>query len=278
MTASLRCCLSAVMRHGRYVGWSSVGVLWLAGCTATTQPATVATLAPPTASEAAAVRLAETRLQLAGLYYQDGQHQVALSEVARALQANPRYLDAYNLQGWVHLALKDFAQADASFAKARALQPDDPNTQYNQAWSWCQQRQFAKASAGFDAVLHSARPADEVRPRALLAKGVCLRDAGDKAASAEALMQAFEADPGNPVAALHYAQSLYEQGQSERARFYIRRLNNSEHASAASLWLGVKVERVLGDTVAMRQLSDQLNRRFPDSRETHRLERGAFDE
>lgn len=278
MPASFRCCLSAVMRHGRYVSWSSVGALWLAGCATTTEPAPGAVVTAPSTTEAAAVRLAETRLQLAGLYYQDGQHQVALEEVGRALQANPRYVDAYNLQGWVYLGLKDFAQADASFAKAHALRPNDPHTQYNQAWSWCQQRQFVRASTAFDAVLGSPAQVDDVRPRAWLAKGVCLRDAGDQAGAAQAFMQAFEADPSNPVAALHYAQSLYEQGQSERARFYIRRLNNSEHASAASLWLGVKVERVLGDAVAMRQLSDQLNRRFPDTREAHRLERGAFDE
>ena len=63
-----------------------------------------------------------------------------------------------------------------------------------------------------------------------------------------------------------------------RAQFYIRRINNSELANAETLWLGVKVERALGETVAMRQLSEQLRKRFPQAKETAALDRGAFDE
>jgi len=63
-----------------------------------------------------------------------------------------------------------------------------------------------------------------------------------------------------------------------RAQFYIRRLNNSDFSNAETLWLGIKVERGLGDTVAMRQLGDQLRRRFPEARETGAYQRGAFNE
>jgi type IV pilus assembly protein PilF len=34
----------------------------------------------------------------------------------------------------------------------------------------------------------------------------------------------------------------------------------------------------LGDSVAMKQLADQLRKRFPDSRELGAYERGAFNE
>ncbi len=64
----------------------------------------------------------------------------------------------------------------------------------------------------------------------------------------------------------------------ERARFYVRRLNNSELANAESLWLGIKVERRLHDDLAMRQLAEQLTKRFGHSREAAAYERGAFDE
>jgi type IV pilus assembly protein PilF len=55
-------------------------------------------------------------------------------------------------------------------------------------------------------------------------------------------------------------------------------LNNSELANAESLWLGIKIEKASNDSVAMRQLADQLRRRFPDSREFAAFQRGAFDE
>jgi type IV pilus assembly protein PilF len=49
-------------------------------------------------------------------------------------------------------------------------------------------------------------------------------------------------------------------------------------ANAESLWLGIKIERGLGDAVAVRQLTEQLRKRFPDSRELSALERGAFND
>ena len=71
---------------------------------------------------------------------------------------------------------------------------------------------------------------------------------------------------------------LLRRGELERARFYVRRLNNSELANAESLWLGMQVEQRLGNAEAVRQLGEQLRRRFPDSRERQAYERGSFYE
>ena len=92
----------------------------------------------------------------------------------------------------------------------------------------------------------------------------------------------FVNTPRKTVTARNVAQRTYldllRRNELTRAQFYIRRLNNSELANAESLWLGIKVERALGDSVAMRQLAGQLRKRFPDSRELGAYERGAFNE
>ena len=85
-------------------------------------------------------------------------------------------------------------------------------------------------------------------------------------------------DGAQQITGFSLAQLLYQRGDYTRAQFYIRRLNNSELANAETLGLGVKVERALGETVAMRQLSEQLRKRFPQAKETAALDRGAFDE
>jgi type IV pilus assembly protein PilF len=74
------------------------------------------------------------------------------------------------------------------------------------------------------------------------------------------------------------AQLLYSRGDYQRARSYIRTLNNSELANAESLWLGIKVEHRLNDTAALGQLGEQLRKRFPESRQRLALDRKAFDE
>lgn len=227
---------------------------------------------------AEALRLAQTRVQLGTMYFHDGRFDVALGEVAQALHVHPRYADAYNLQGWIYLGLRDFAQADASFAQAMTLQPGDPDTLYNQGWSLCQQKRFDEAIPLFDAAVATPRYAEESKSRALMAKGACQRDAGHLDAAVQTLARAYEINPGNPAIAYNYASALYAQADYVRARFYLRRLNSSALANAASLWLGIRTERKLGDFAAMRQWAEQLKKRFPHAQESLKYEQGAFDE
>ena len=78
--------------------------------------------------------------------------------------------------------------------------------------------------------------------------------------------------------AFNIAQLQYDRGAYDKAQFYIRRLNHTELANAESLWLGAKIERAMKDEVSMKQLGDQLRRRFPDSREYRSYQQGAFNE
>jgi len=91
-------------------------------------------------------------------------------------------------------------------------------------------------------------------------------------------MRSFELDANNPAAAYNLALLMFQRGEAVRAQFYARRLNNGERASPETLWLGIKIERRLGNRDAMAQLGSQLSKRFPQSRETLAFERGAFDE
>jgi len=92
------------------------------------------------------------------------------------------------------------------------------------------------------------------------------------------LAKAYELDAGNPIIGYNLANLLFARGDMSRAQFYIRRLNNTDMANAETLWLGIKVERKLGDRLAMAQLTEQLKKRYPKSREMASLEKGSFDE
>ena len=111
-----------------------------------------------------------------------------------------------------------------------------------------------------------------------MTKGICQIRAGQRTDAEFSLTKAFELDAGNPVTGYNLAMLLYQRGDNARAQFYIRRLNNSELANAESLWLGIKVERRMGNRIAAQQLAGQLRNRYPKSREVDSLERGAFDE
>lgn len=221
-------------------------------------------------------RRARIRLELASNYFEMGQTAVALDEVKQALAADPGYADAFNLRGLIFMRLSEFPQAEDSFRRALALRGNDPNLLHNYGWLMCQQQKYAEADQQFARAI--ANPAYSARSKTLMARGLCQSGAGQFADAEQSLLKAYELDAGNPVVGYHLASLLLRRNELTRAQFYIRRLNNSELSNSESLWLGIKIERAIGDAVAMRQLADQLRKRFPESKELGAYERGAFNE
>ncbi|MCS6811733.1 MAG: type IV pilus biogenesis/stability protein PilW [Tepidimonas sp.] len=226
--------------------------------------------------EPAARKRARTRVELAAGYFEQGQLTVALDEVKQAIQIDPSYAAAFNLRGLIYTALRDLRLAEDSFQQALRLDPRDGDAWHNLGWMYCQDGRYPASSDAFQRALQA--PGYRAPARTWLAWGVCQARAGQSAEAERALQRAFELDPGNPITMYNLALLLWQRGDLTRAQFYARRLNNSELANAESLWLGVKIERRLGNREAAAQLAEQLRRRFAGSREAAALERGAFDE
>jgi type IV pilus assembly protein PilF len=226
--------------------------------------------------EPEARKRARIRMELAVGYFEQGQTNVALDELKQVIAADPSFPDAYNLRGLIYMRLNDMRQAEDSFKRAVALNPRDGNVQHNYGWLLCQQGRYGEAASAYAVAM--ANPMYAGRAKTLMAQGLCEARAGKLAEAERSLARSYELDAGNPITGYNLANLLFRRGDYNRAQFYIRRLNNSEMANAETLWLGVKVERRLGDRVAMQQLADQLKKRFPKSREAAAYERGAFDE
>ncbi|MBU1357924.1 MAG: type IV pilus biogenesis/stability protein PilW [Gammaproteobacteria bacterium] len=226
--------------------------------------------------ETNARKRAKLRLELAVGYFQQGQTTVALDEVKQSLTSDPTFADAYNLRGLIYMRLNDAGLAEDSFRRAIALTPREPNTLHNYGWLLCQEGRYGDSAEQFSAAL--AVPNYTDRAKTLMAQGVCQLRAGQRAEAEKSLLQAYELDTGNPVIGFNLASLLAQREDWSRAQFYIRRVNNSPAANAESLWLGIKVERRLNNREALAQLANQLQRRFPQSREAIAYERGNFNE
>ena len=219
---------------------------------------------------------ARIRMELAVGYFEQGQTSVALDEVKQVIALDPSFPDAYNLRGLIYMRLNDVRQAEESFRRAVALNPNDANVQHNYGWLLCQQGRFDESQRAFDVAM--ANPLYAGRAKTLMAQGLCQAKAGRTAEAERSLARSYELDAGNPVTGYNLASLLYRRGDYTRAQFYIRRLNNTDLANAETLWLGIKVERRLNDQVAMQQLGEQLRKRYPQSREATSFERRAFDD
>ena len=266
------------IRHGLLAACLAVGAAALGGCAHQAGlDSGVGAAEPVSASGDTDVRRrARIRLELAANYLQMGQTGVALEEVQQALATDPSYADAYHLRGLVYMALADLQGAEDSLKRAQAMRPNDPDIMHNYGWLQCQRQQYAQANQLFERAL--ASPTYASRSKTLMSQGLCYQRAGQVAEAEKTLLRAYEIDAGNPLVGYQLASILLAREEPKRAQFYIRRVNNGEFSNAASLWLGVKVERALGGSVAMRQLGEQLHKRFPDAKETLAFERGAFHE
>lgn len=227
--------------------------------------------------QTAADRRATVRMELASGYFARGQYSTALDEIKQALAAKPEMREALNLRGLVYAALGEIGLADESFKRALSLNPRDADTLHNYGWFLCQQERWADASAQFDLAL--AQPSYRAPARTLLAKGVCEARNAQLAQAERTLVKAFELDPASPAVAVNLAEVLYRSGQWERARFYVKRVNAQlEQSNAQSLWLALRIERRLKNSVAVDELSQQLRRRHPQSSEAQALDNGRFDD
>lgn len=215
------------------------------------------------------------RLALATGYFEQGQYAVALEEANLALATTPHNIDALNLRGLTLMRLQQPQAARESFEQALRLQPRHPDTLHNLGAWHCQQGQYALADRDFASALATGYPR---AVRTWTARGLCQVLAEQPAAALQSLLQAQALQPGQPLVTYNLGWILYRQGEFDRAQSYTRSLNNSPQANAESLWLGVRIERALGQTQTMNQLADQLKKRYPLSRELHAFERGAFDD
>lgn len=226
--------------------------------------------------ESAQRKRARIRLELALGYFEQGKTTIALDEIKQAIAADPTYSDAFSLRGLIYMRLNDFAVAEESFKRALSLKPRDSNVLHNLGWLKCQDAQYTQAVTYFQQAL--ANPLYGERAKTYMAQGLCEVKAGNAVAAEASLMKSYEFDAGNPITGYNLANLLFQKKEDVRARFYIRRINNTELANAESLWLGIKIERRLGDQAALAQLGHQLLKRFAKSAQAAAYQRGAFDE
>ena len=225
------------------------------------------------------VRDARTRAKahadLAGAYYELGNLGVALEEARIATQADATYAPAYNVLGLVNMELKDNAAAEANFRRGLQLAPQDPDLNHNYGWYLCQTGRDEQSIQWF---LNAVRnPLYQTPAKSYAAAGRCLVKRNPTEA-ATYFDRALRLDPNSLQALLPYAELLYRRGQLPEAKALVTRFNRLvPDGTPESLWLGIRIERKLGDRLAEGTLANQLRRRYAGSTEYQALQRGDYD-
>jgi type IV pilus assembly protein PilF len=247
-------------------------LLALAGCAA--QP--VATGSPDGRPAGGGDIRAQVHTDLAANYYLSAQYAVALQELADALKADAGYAPAYDMLGLVHAELREYQVAEENFRRALALSPQFSDAHNNFGLFLCQRKRMKEALEHFEAAL--ANPLYTSPEKALTNAGACSLEQGDLAAAEMYYLRATKRAPNHASARLGLAEVSYRQGRWLAARALLRQLTEQGEVSPQALWLGVRIERRLGDREAEANYGAQLRRRYPEAMQTQWLITGQYDQ
>lgn len=215
--------------------------------------------------------IAESNLRLGIAYLKRGEYEKALHKLQRAEKADPNYPPTYNTLGILYQRLGDKATAEKHFRYALSLNRADASTLNNYGQFLCQEARYDEAEETFLKASHN--PLYSTPEIALSNAGTC-EMAQNKLRSAETYFRAaLEKNPRVAVALIQMAEVSYINNNYLSARAYLQRYLEISSHTAKSLWLGVRVEKQLGDKDALSSYTLLLKNKFPDSEETGLLEK-----
>jgi type IV pilus assembly protein PilF len=224
---------------------------------------------PPRDPEASAQRLAEINLQLGVAYMQEGNYPVALDRLRKAVSARPSSADAHLAIAVLYDRLGQDDAADIHFRQALQLEPSLAAAHTNYGSFLCKRGQVAEAEQEF---LKAATDPGYANPEvAYTNAGLCLSRHGAAEKAEEYFGLALERNSQFAPALLAMADRAFATGRYAPAKGYLERHLNVAPPSAASLWLGVRIERQLGNRAGEATYAQLLTSRFPDTQEARQL-------
>ncbi|RFA30546.1 type IV pilus biogenesis/stability protein PilW [Alkalilimnicola ehrlichii] len=214
-------------------------------------------------------RASRINTQLGVEYMRQGELEQAKEKLQRAVAQDARYADAHATLALLYDRLNEHNDARRHYRRAVQLAPEDSSILNNYGRFLCAQGNISQAERHFLRAVENPLYRTPEVPYTNL--GLCLiRD--DRPEEAEAsFLKALEANPRFAPALLRVAELRLEGGHAMSARGFYQRYLDVAPQTAETLWLGINIERALGDEDAVASYSLSLRSRFPDSTEARKL-------
>jgi type IV pilus assembly protein PilF len=212
---------------------------------------------------------------LAGAYFSRAQYKVALDELRKAITADSRFGPAYNVYGLIYMELAEDKLAEENFRRAIELDRSDSEARNNLGWFLCTRGRYDEGLEQFSAALRN--PLYPKPEQAMVNAGLCAERKGDLALAEANLVKALKLQSDNANAVLKLAGLHFRRGQLPQTQRLLERHAELAPPTAESLWLGVRLERKLGDRAQEAAYGLQLRKRFPDSNEAQLLLAGQYE-
>lgn len=211
---------------------------------------------------------ARIHTELGAGYYAQNQLAIALEEFTIATKTDPAYAMGHNGLGLVYGVLREDEKAETSFRKALQLDPRSAESHNNYGSFLCSRNRIDESVPHFlEAVKNPLYATPEI---AYMNAGLCSLRKKDMANAETYFKNAVQLQPLLFSASYQLALINFERGQYLVAREYLQSAMAGE-PTAEMLWLGVRIERLLGDRNAEASHALLLRKKYPDSEQAKAL-------
>lgn len=215
------------------------------------------------------LEVALANLKLGIGYMNEGLYEEALEKLNRAVEAEPDYPPTYNALGVLYQKLGVYDVAEANFKIAIKLNPADSSTLNNYGLLLCQSQRFEEADEIFMKAANN--PLYATPELAYSNAGTCALNNEQTELAENYFKEALRRNARIGPALIQMSELSYEQEKFMPARDYLSRYLDSNKLSAKSLWLGIRIERELGDKNAVSSYELLLRNQFSESEEAKLL-------
>lgn len=222
----------------------------------------------PSAASKTEAALLNTSLGVA--YIEQGQLDVAMQKLQRAVKLDPELPDAHNALAFLYSRIGETSLARDEYRTALRLDPGSSATMNNFGIFLCAQGEYKEAMKYFNKALEN--PLYRTPEAAYTNAGMCALEQGKKQEAENYLRRALDVQPDFGNALLQLAQLSYENEIYIQARAFMDRFMDSTLSPPPdALWLGLQIEQAMGDNTAANQYADTLIDKYPDSVQTRRV-------
>lgn len=213
---------------------------------------------------------AVANMNLGAGYLRQGRTDLAIERLQRAIEQNPRLVQAHSTIALAYDQVGNTTDAEAHYRRATQLDPASGAAANAYAVFLCRQNRWSDAEPFFR---RAAGDRNYTTPEvALTNAGICARSAGADEQAAESFRAALARRPTYPDALVNMMELSYQSGNYIQARAFVQRYLESQRPTAPVLWLCFNVERELDDMAAADRCAAQLRAGFRGSPELAQLE------
>jgi type IV pilus assembly protein PilF len=237
--------------------WLTLGLLLLvAGCI------TTETKGPKTGSSQQRV---QAYLDLARGYLEKKDFVNARRPLEQALKVDPSSAEAHVLMATLYIADGDKQLAERQYKEALSHEPGNPMAQNNYGT-------FLFAEGRYkDAEKHLALAAENSaygrRAQAFENLGLTQLKLNKPADAEQSFLRALMLNTAQPRSAFELADLYFAKGDFTRCKEYFDSFNAMSRPTSRSLWLGIRLSRVLGNDDQQASYAMALKNMYPDSPE-----------